>query len=355
LIPVAINITSPANLLVKDMTSGIFSYEFFKNLKAFSEARVIGTGEENIFNLNYESLEPYQGQFEDRAILQNIPGLATKRDYANGGNSANILTMSSRNDDGVRCMVKMGPVDLGEDAGRVAIMSKERLVQHFAEQCALEFKAYLQQFLFGSASAAIQGMTGAAHTYNDWVATGKAATNYLTTSALGACRQALLDRAGKYIGQGKGLWVFPSQCEYDLASSQVVGNIYEIVRDVVTSGAPMTYGAPFFTLDDLTTQSGTSPATKNVVLGLGEGLANIKIKEPQFYIEDQRLEYETVVNFLRADCEFSIQLVGFAYNKTAGGANPDLATIATGSNWTPNYIDHREVHGVVGLFNSSLN
>ena len=162
----SINMTVPANLMIKDMTQGIFSYTFFKNIKAFKDAKVLGSDPESIFQLDYKSLEPYEGQFTDKAVWKNISGLATKRDYPNGGGTQTILTLASRNDNGVSIRVKFGPVDVGEDIGNVALQTKEDAIQFFAEQVALESKAYMQRYLFGTARAAIAGMTSAAHTYS---------------------------------------------------------------------------------------------------------------------------------------------------------------------------------------------
>src|ERR1017187_6402975 len=160
----AINMTLPANLLVKSMTQGIFSYHFFQNMKAFAEADVISSSPDAIFQLDYQSLEDnaYEGEFIDRMVLNPITNLWTRLDYANGGNSATILTMASRNDAGVFFEVKAGPLNLGRDAGRVSIAKQERLIQEFVEQAAKRAKVLIQQYLFGIANASISAITAAA-------------------------------------------------------------------------------------------------------------------------------------------------------------------------------------------------
>ncbi len=344
----AITITTPANLVVKDMTVGLFRYTFFRNTKIFDNRGLnfMGVDDDYIFKVHDESLEPYVGQFADTATMA-YTSLGTKRDYVNGGNAATILNLSANNDNGVWIRMKYGPVNLGEDAGKVSLIDNPKLIQYFIEEVARQAQADIQQFLINAVVAATSNMTSSAHTYSVY---GGATSGYpMSTSVLARARQKWGDKASFYLGAGKGAWIMNSVQEADLSASQISGNLFQIVRDVVTSGSPMTLGAPYITYDDQSTLiPGSSTALNEYqAIGLGQGSARVHIKAPEFYANDQRLEYETVVNFLRADLDFMIEIPRFSFNKTTGGANPTLATVATASNWTPNYSDAREVASIL--------
>jgi hypothetical protein len=347
--PYPLPVTTPADLVVKDMTIGLFRYTFFRNTKIFDNKGLnfMGIDDDYIFKVHDESLEPYVGQFAD-TLTMAYTALGTKRDYVNGGNVATILNLSANNDNGVWIRMKYGPVNLGEDAGKVSLIDNPKMIQYFIEETARQAQADIQQFLINAVVAATSNMTSSAHTYSVY---GSPTTGYpMSTSVLARARQKWGDKASFYLGNGKGAWIMNSIQEADLAASQVGGTgMFQIVKDVVTSGSPMTLGAPYISYDDQSTLIAGSSSTLNEyqAIGLGQGAARVHIKAPEFYANDQRLEYETVVNFLRADLDFMIEIPRFSFNKSAGGANPTLAAVATGGNWTPNYSDAREVASIL--------
>ena len=347
--PYPLPVTTPANLVVKDMTIGLFRYTFFKNTKIFDNKGLnfMGVDDDYIFKIHDESLEPYVGQFADTNTMA-YTALGTKRDYVNGGNVATVLNLSANNDNGVWVRMKYGPVNLGEDAGKVSLIDNPKLIQYFIEEVGRQAQVDIQQFLINAVVAATANMTSSAHTYSVF---GQATTGgSLKTSVLARARQKWGDKASFYLGNGKGVWILNSVQEADLAASQTGGTgMFQIVKDVVTSGSPMTLGAPYITFDDQSTLiPGSSTALNEYqAIGLGPGAARVHLKAPEFYANDQRLEYETVVNFLRADLDFMIEIPRFSFNKTSGGANPTLAALSTAGYWTPNYSDAREVASIL--------
>ncbi len=353
----AINMTIPSNLLVKTFTRGIFAYEFFKNFKIWMDAEILSSTPDAIFQMNWQSLEPYEGEFSDSAVLEPITGLSSRRDYANGGNTPAILTMASRNDSGYIQRFKYGPLDVGEDAGVVSIIGNERLYEHFAREVALTYKADVQKSLLGAARAAITNMAGSVHTYSLYNSSYNVA-NTLTTPGLVAMRAKLGDKAAESIGQGKGCYVTTVEAETDLVNSQLTSNYFPIAGEVIRTASPMSYGAKLVIYNDSPTlQAGGTTAqgqTEHFVIGLGKNFSKVRLTEPKFFDVNQRVEYESVANLMRADADLEQTITGFAFDKSSGGANPTYSTLTTATNWDNTYNDHREVHGVLGAFNASI-
>lgn len=343
----SINITTPANLFTKNATSGPWVYSFFQNMKAFEQAKFFGSGSENVFNLEVKLNEPWQGEYADAPTLA-FTDLASVRDYANGGSDATVLTGTARNDRGVWCRAKFGPFNLGEDVQNISVFKKEQMLSYFAEEVGKQSKAYIQKFVLAAAKAAIAGMTTAKHTYSVW---NDSTPVTLSTGVMSQGRAKLGDTASDKLGNGSGIWVYHSQAEGDLASSQITANLFGIVEGVVRSASPATLGAPAMSYDATATYVapvGTA-ATHGTAytLGLGKGLGRVIVNEPKFYEVDQRLLSESVSNILRADLDFYVELPGFSYDATNGGANPSLTTISNSAYWVPTYADHREVPGIV--------
>lgn len=343
------NITKPADLFIRSAALPVFSYTFYKSLKLVQG--FMGTDENSPIVI--DGLDFLQsGYYADQPVLKPITSLIQVRDYANGGNALTAATLSTRNDDGV--FVRFTAlVNIGEDAGRIAWGTPmQRLIEHTVEQVALEWMALMQTYIIGIAKAAINSMSGTPHTKNVWAA---AARTNLSNGLILAGINLLTDKQQAYFSGGKGVMITQSGPSYDLGIAQLGQGVQGIADNMVRQATPQTNGLPFVIAQDASLTDADAGYDKYWTLVLGPKSMRVKLETPRFYAVDQRLDTNTVTNFLRCDMDAYFEIPGKQWDKTNGADNPSFATVSTGTNWDDTYSDDREIPMFILEHNYSQN
>lgn len=87
-------------------------------------------------------------------------------------------------------------------------------------------------------------------------------------------------------------------------------------------------------------------------LALKRGAARVILNmAPEVYVDDSPMA-ENPLTKLRWLWRYDLQIEGFGYNQTAGGDNPNDATLAAGANWTHSLSQDKALPGIVIVHNS---
>ena len=134
------------------------------------------------------------------------------------------------------------------------------------------------------------------------------------------------------------LWVMHSSAYFDIVDEAITNKIYEEAGVVIYGGLPGTLGKPVLVTD-------TAPS--DVIFGL---LPNaVVITESQapgfrsYNVDDE----ENLGIGYRAEGTVNIDVLGYSWKETAGGANPTLAAVGSAANWVKHASSDKVTAGVM--------
>ena len=115
-----------------------------------------------------------------------------------------------------------------------------------------------------------------------------------------------------------------SSAYFDIVDEAITNKIYEEAGVVIYGGLPGTLGKPVLVTD-------TAPA--DVIFGLVSNAVVItESQAPGFRSYDINDEENLAIGY-RAEGVVNIDVLGYSWNETAGGANPTLAAVGSAANW----------------------
>lgn len=320
---------------------------FFENLMAvrlFS-----GTGPNVPYMIDNTGLLQDTGSFLSSPKAGRIANLLTKRDLTSGS-EATMKKMVFRDDIGVRCSMKLGPVSIAQsaiDRNKLNYGFLEQTVgQQFADAVGLD----LRNKLVGITDALAAAMTSTLHDNSIYVASGTKAT--FEAKQIQKTLSKIGDRSDYLRGYG-GI-ILNSDCFYDLFASQVGTLVANVAGEVLNTGRIASQGMNYAQCDaDSLKLANGSNYVYNKVLMVGPNVLDIQFTGVQIYdpFFDVKLENPSWV--IQGNVEMMITAPGFKWNVSAGGENPDNTALFTSSNWTPTYSSHKEVNIVRCICNSS--
>jgi hypothetical protein len=166
----------------------------------------------------------------------------------------------------------------------------------------------------------------------------------ITTAGLVQALSVLGDRGGDVAA-----FVMHSKAYYDLVQSQIAANIYDVSSVNIKQGSPITLGRPVIVTDSASLISvGTGPGAVDEYHTLALTPNAIKIEE-----SEERNLHSTIVsgkaNLIlqwQAEYAYNLALKGYKYDTVNGGASPNLATLATATNWDKVVTDNKDLLGV---------
>jgi hypothetical protein len=272
-----------------------------------------------------------QGDFSDIALYSRISGLVRRRDaYGTGTVNAKQLAMLQQTS--VKVAAGTPPVDITphywqwimRDPAEAGIMLGKQLAEEtLSDMLAVAVKAHIAALSNVGATVVHDGTAG--------------------TMTL----QKLVNGAALYGDRAQEImcWVMHSKVLFDLYGSAltngqqlfVFGNV-KVQQDG--------FGRPLIVTDqpDL---AYTSSGTKYHTLGLVQGSALIE-QNPD-YVENLETKNgdENITRTWQAQWSYNVGLKGFAWDKTAGGASPTNAALATGTNWDRFATETKDLAGVI--------
>ena len=292
------------------------------------------------------------GQYLQAPTFKRISSLVSRRDLTSFA-ANDLLKLTGVNDIGVLVNCKVGPLGYTPDAEYLSKASPGDISAEIGKQAGEQSLYQMQTMVISAVMGALSAMTQTLHTLNVYTLnSGAGAKNLLTPGVLTRTLALMGDMQAKIRH-----WLMHSQVEVDMFTD-AQGRSFTGVGDVALAGNrnTNTLGRGHSVVDDanLAVAGTGSNYTTYTSLGFGTACAKIFITRPLFfYPEVQYVNTETVTRHIRGDFDFLIQIPGFGYTSSNGGANPSATVLGTTNSWTPNYTSAKEVQIVSVTHNAN--
>ncbi|MGE8450490.1 MAG: major capsid protein [Pseudomonadales bacterium] len=134
------------------------------------------------------------------------------------------------------------------------------------------------------------------------------------------------------------LWVMHSSAYFDIVDEAITNKIYEEAGVVIYGGLPGTLGKPVLVTD-------TAPA--DVIFGLLPNAVVITESQAPGFRSYPVNDEENLGIGYRAEGTVNIDVLGYSWKESAGGANPTLAAVGSAANWAKHADSNKVTAGVM--------
>jgi len=184
--------------------------------------------------------------------------------------------------------------------------------------------------------AALRNNSGVVY---DYAATGANAT--IDHTALIRGRALFGDAFGRIRGWGMNGAAFHKLVEAQLSVAS--GNVGDFA---VYEGQAGTLGLPAFVSDAPAFATAGTPGEYHV-LGLVPNAAVLTVSEAPYMATDETILKENILYAFQGEYAFNLELKGYKWDISNGGANPDASALATGTNWDKVVANDKDTAGIV--------
>jgi hypothetical protein len=279
--------------------------------------------------------ERSRGDYQKDSFIKDISALVSRRDITSVA-AATDTALTADELISVKLNRKIGPVaqtldawkKIGQDASEMSFV----LGQMTAER---KLKDYLNTAL----AALVAGIGNVSGLVNDYAATGTNKT--LDTAQLVVGLSKMGDMSGQIVA-----WVTHSKSYFDLVTSQISANIFEVAGFAVRTGTPLTMNRPVIVTDAPALVVSGAPNTY-MTLGLVENAAVIMESEQSELVSEIVTGLENLVMRIQGEFAYNLGLKGFKWDVANGGANPADAAVATGTNWDKAVTSDKALAGIL--------
>lgn len=280
-----------------------------------------------------------KGDYNKDSFLKIVSSLVTRRDTTSVS-GATDLAMTMGENIGVKINRKIGPAAQTLDAWR-KIGADAREMSFKLGQMIGEAKGadYINTAILAARAGIVNNGAG---TYVD--KTG-ATPDTVTHSHLTDMLALMGDQSA-----GIKMWVMHSTSYFQLIKQAISDKVYEVAGATIYSGSVATLGRPTLVIDAPGLLVAGSP---NVyyVLGLVENGVVVTESEQEEIVSEIVTGLENLVFRIQGEYAFNLNLKGYKWDVTNGGANPADATVGTGTNWDKVATSDKQTAGVAGAFN----
>lgn len=134
------------------------------------------------------------------------------------------------------------------------------------------------------------------------------------------------------------LWVMHSSAYFDIVDEAIANKVYEEAGVVIYGGLPGTLGKPVLVTD-------TAPA--DVIFGLLPNAVVITESQAPGFRSYEVNDEENLAIGYRAEGTVNIDVLGYSWKETTGGANPSLAAVGSSANWVKHSTSDKVTAGVM--------
>lgn len=272
-----------------------------------------------------------QGDYADKTLYQRISGLVRRRNaYGTGSVSEKELTMLQETS--VKIAAGTPPVNITPHWWQWIQRSPEEAGVVLGKQLA-------EETLVDMVAAAIKALTAALTNVGATVVSDGTAGN-MTLQKLLTGAALFGDRA-----QNIACWVTHSKPMFDLwGNSLTNGAVLFKFGDVQIQQDG--FGRPFVITDQVDLAY-TSSGQKYHTLGLVPGA--VLVEQNNDYLDNLQTTNgdENIKRTWQAQWTYNLGIKGFAWDKTNGGASPNNAAIATGTNWDKFATETKDLAGIL--------
>jgi len=266
--------------------------------------------------------ELIEGDFRKRALYK-LNGSLEHRDVNSEG-KVTAKKISAGEAVGVKAPWKYGPYQTTEEAFK----RRGRPVEEFSQIVGADVAdATLEGFI----QYATAGLRAAIGSNPDMVVSANIETDGKKTLTRGMRKFG--DKFGRI-----ALWVMHSSAYFDIVDEAITNKIYEEAGVVIYGGLPGTLGKPVLVTD-------TAPS--DVIFGLLPNAVVItESQAPGFRSYEVNDEVNLGIGY-RAEGTVNIDVLGYSWKESAGGANPTLAAVGSAANWAKHAGSDKVTAGVM--------
>lgn len=306
--------TTNSNMVIyNDLAQTAYLERLQDNLAVFNAA---SNGAINVFD------ELIEGDYRKKAFYK-IGGSIEHRDV-NSTNAVTPKNISAGEMVGPKVPFKYGPYATTEEAFKRRVRSPEE----FSELVGQDYADALIKGYFEHAAAALNGAIGS---NSDMQVVAQFATD----------GKKVLTKAMRKFGDKFGrlaLWIMDSASYFTIVEDAIAEKLYQEADTVVYGGLPGTMGIPVLVTDQ---------AKANTIYGLQSGAVDITNSQVPGFRSYSINDQENLAVGIRAEGAFNIDVLGYSYKDTAGGANPNLSTIGATANWQKHATSNKNTAGVI--------
>lgn len=298
----------------------------------------------NFFNSNGGAIQlstvSRRGEYAKESFFQNISNLVTRRDTTSVS-AATDLASTMDEIISVKINRKVGPIAQSLDSFRKVQMAagEDSLSFLIGTQIAKAMEVDMLNSALRAGVAALNNQATAKHTV--------ASSGTITT-------EALVDGLAKFGDQGSRIsaWVMHSKVYYDLMKHQIspsTGNGDNVAAVTVQQAGPLSLNRPIIVTDSdaLLASSGSPSSSAYYTLGLTSNGLVVENSEEETMATDLVTGLENLVVRLQGEYAYNLGVKGFKWDTSNGGANPNDATVGTGSNWDTAFANVKDWAGFI--------
>jgi hypothetical protein len=313
----------------------IYQEEFFGGMTEKLQQSAQGLAEASRGSIVIRAHE-HRGDYEKESFVKSLSGLVTRQDTTS---VAAVTDQALTQDDEIRVKVhrKIGPVAQAKKAFKMISEDPQTLSFILGQQQA---QAVAEDMLNTGLSAAVAALANQSAVKNDITsATVKTIThtNMLQTLA------KFGDAADRIVA-----FVMHSTQFFDLGVQSIADQIESVASSVITAFKVQGFNKPFLVTDSASLIVTGDTPDSYYVLGLAQdGLQLLQSEDMDIVSNETITGLEQLVLRYQGEYAYSIGVKGFQWDTTAGGANPEAATVATGSNWDKVRTSTKDLAGVI--------
>ncbi|ELY5803499.1 Ig domain-containing protein [Cronobacter sakazakii] len=300
-------------VIYDDLAQTAFLERRQDNLEVFNQAS------NGAIQLDNELIE---GDFRKRAFYQ-VGGSIEARDV----NSTDKVTgkkIGAGEAVSVKAPWKYGPYETTEEAFK----RRGRDVSEFSEVIGVDVA---DATLEGYVKYGLKSLIAAIGANADMVVTADIDTDGKKTLTRGLRKYG--DKFNRVV-----LFVMHSATYFDIVDKAIADKIYEEAGVVVYGGQPGTLGKPVLVTDSM---------GADAILGLVAGAVTIVESQAPGFRSYNINDQENLAVGYRAEGTVNIELLGYSWDASVGGSNPDLTKIGTGENWKKHFTSNKSTAGVL--------
>ena len=280
-----------------------------------------------------------RGDYSQQAFFKNVAGLVSRRDTTSVAD-ADILPLTQDEWISVKLNRKIGPVDQTKDAFRkiMAGLAEDEMSFLLGEMAAKAMQVEMLNSALRAGRAALNAQAAVKYTIPT--------SGTMNTAGLVSGLSKFGDAASQIV-----CWVMHSKAYFDLVQNQITANIDGVSNFNVATGTPVTLNRPVLVTDSdalvVTAGSGSAATTDYMTLGLTVDGLKVENTEEEELVSENVTGKENLITRLQGEFAYNMGVKGFKWDIGNGGANPNDATLGTGSNWDAVRGSHKDFAGVI--------
>jgi len=277
-----------------------------------------------------------EGDYDKTRFFDRPSGGVSRRDTTDTSTSLTPSALTQDEVIGVKLNRKYGPFEQTRDAFKKIGGTPEDLTMILAPNMAEEAMKGMVNDAVSALVAALRNNSGVVY---DYAATGANAT--IDHTALIRGRALFGDAFGRIRGWGMNGAAFHKLVEAQLSVAS--GNVGDFA---VYEGQAGTLGLPAFVSDAPAFATAGDPGEYHV-LGLVPNAAVLTVSEAPYMATDETILKENILYAFQGEYAFNLELKGYKWDISNGGANPDASALATGTNWDKVVANDKDTAGIV--------